>query len=139
MFRGSVCTLVCVLLWQLGAASPVPPAVFAQERAGRGPFSRHTLRPFWLSATMYGESVLFLRDDPAIRPRASLLIQPTRILSVCSSSGEVTYQEGRDYLWKPGTKEIVLPPRSAISFQRPQDLRRPAIQRTAKEVAQKLH
>ncbi|HUT88073.1 MAG TPA: SGNH/GDSL hydrolase family protein [Thermoguttaceae bacterium] len=126
MFRWSVCTLVGVLWWQLGAAGPVPSAVFAQERAGTGPFSRDTLRPFWLSATMHGESLLFVQDDPGGRPRASLLFQPTRILSLSSSSGEVTYQEGRDYLWKPGTKEIVLPPGSAVSFQRPQDLRRPA-------------
>ena len=75
---------------------------------------------------MHGESVLFVQDNPGDRPRASLLFQPTRILSVRNSSGEVTYQEGRDYIWKPGTKEIVLPPESSISFQRPQDLRRPA-------------
>jgi lysophospholipase L1-like esterase len=99
-----------------GAAAP----------AGEWEFSPAALRPFWLSSTMHGESVLFVQDDPGGRPRASLLFQPTRILSVRSSSGEVTYQEGRDYAWKPGTREIVLPPGSTIAARQPQDLRRPS-------------
>ena len=83
------------------------------------------LRPFWLSRTMEGESVLFIKGEAGAQPRAALLFEPTRILSVASSSGEVTYQEGRDYIWKPGTRELVLPPGSRIVFKTPQDLRRP--------------
>jgi acyl-CoA thioesterase I len=75
---------------------------------------------------MEGESVLFLQSQAAEQPRAALLFEPTRVLSVCSSSGQVTYKEGRDYVWKRGSREIVLPPGSRITFKRPQDLRRPA-------------
>ena len=81
---------------------------------------------FWLTDTMYGESVLFLKDDPGSSPRALLLFPPVRVLAVRDPSGEVTYAEGRDYVWKPATREIVLPPGSAIAFRKPQDLRRPA-------------
>ncbi len=88
-------------------------------------FDAAKLRPFWLSDTMQGETVLFIKANPDAPPTASLLFEPTRILSVASASGEVTYTEGRDYLWKPGTKEITLPPGSAIVFKTPQDLRRP--------------
>ncbi|MCU0872217.1 MAG: SGNH/GDSL hydrolase family protein [Pirellulaceae bacterium] len=102
------------------------PAAAADDSAGAWVFSPAQLRPFWLSTTMHGESVLFIQAADGSRPRAALLVPPTRIVSVCGSSGEVTYQEGRDYVWKPGTREIVLPPGSAICAKSPQDLRRPA-------------
>ncbi|HOW65605.1 MAG TPA: SGNH/GDSL hydrolase family protein [Candidatus Paceibacterota bacterium] len=85
-----------------------------------------TLLPFWLSRTMEGESVLFIRPDDSSPPRASLLFEPTRILSVRDSAGEKTYEEGRDYIWKRGAREILLPPGSRITFKLPRDLRRPA-------------
>jgi lysophospholipase L1-like esterase len=75
---------------------------------------------------MFAESVLFVQDDPGGPPQASLLFPPKRIVSVRDPSGAITYREGRDFLWKPGTNEIVLPPGSAIAFRKPQDLRRPA-------------
>ena len=107
---------------------PVLCAAFgsAAEPAERWCFRAAELRPFWRSTTMEGESVLFVRDSAGGEPRASLLFEPTRILSIRSSSGEVSYQEGRDYVWKPGTKEILLLPGSRIVFKTPQDLRRPA-------------
>ena len=40
------------------------------------------------------------------------------------SSGSITYQEGRDYTWQRGSKEIRLPPGSRIVFKTPQELRR---------------
>jgi acyl-CoA thioesterase I len=98
----------------------------AGDATGAWPFASEQLRPFWRSTTMHGESVLFLQADPNGRPRAALLFEPTRILSLKSAAGDITYQEGRDYLWQPGTKELVLPAGSAIAFKRPQDLRRPA-------------
>ena len=75
---------------------------------------------------MEGESVLFVKRDGGEQPSASLLFEPTRILSVRSSSGAVTYKEGADYIWKKGSSEIVLPAGSAIVFKTPQELRRPA-------------
>jgi lysophospholipase L1-like esterase len=75
---------------------------------------------------MEGESVLFIKGDTNAPPRASLLFDPTRIVSVTSSSGEITYRKGRDYTWKTGSHEIVLPAGTKIPFKTPQDLRRPA-------------
>jgi len=115
-----------VLLCLVVASQAVSPGAAADDSAKTWDFSPAQLRPFWLSTTMHGESVLFIQDPGDSLPRAALLVPPTRILSVCSSSGAVTYQEGRDYVWKPGTQEIVLPPGSAIGFKSPQDLRRPA-------------
>lgn len=113
--HSSRCLLLIVLLASPAvAAEPFAPRVFQPEQ----------LRPFWLSGTMYGESVLFVKETPDAPPSASLLLVPTRILSVTSSSGDVTYAEGRDYVWKPGTRQITLPPGSCIVCKRPEDLRR---------------
>ena len=80
---------------------------------------------FWLSSLMENESVLFIRSDDG-PPKAPLLFQPTRILKVCDSSGEVTYVQGQDFAWKPGSQEITLLSGSRVVFKTPQELRRPA-------------
>jgi lysophospholipase L1-like esterase len=90
------------------------------------PFDTARLKPFWQSDTMDGESVLFVQDGKDAQPRADLLFEPTKILSVCNSSGEVIYVEGRDYVWHPGTREITLPQGSRIPSKTPHELRRPA-------------
>lgn len=89
-------------------------------------FAAEPLRPFWLSTTMYGESVLFLQENGAAPAKAALLFEPTEIVAVRSSSGEVTYEEGRDFQWRPGWQELVLPAGSRIVAKTPQELRRPA-------------
>lgn len=100
-------------------------AVSGAEPAKPWAFNPVLLKPFWLTDTMQGESVLFLKNDAAGVPQASLLFTPTKIVSVCSSSGDVTYEEGRDYVWKANTNEITLPAGSKIPSFVPQDLRRP--------------
>ena len=100
--------------------------LFAEEPETSWEFSTASLRPFWSSKTMQGETVLFVREQLGGHAVASLLFEPTRILSVCDSSGDVTYQQGRDYTWQPGSKAIRLPAGSRIVFKTPQELRRPA-------------
>jgi len=112
--------LACVLTFGVCLVSP------ALGADSGWTFDARQLRPFWLSKTMEGESVLFIRPATNAQPRASLLFEPTRILSVRSASGAVVYQAGVDYLWQPGTREIVLPPGSRIVSQAPRDLRRAA-------------
>ena len=105
--------------------SLVATLVFAAEPAPRWRLDAAKLKPFWLSKTMEGESVLFIKEQGAARPKAAVLFQPTKILSVVSSSGQLIYVEGRDYIWQPGTREISLPAGSRIPFKTPQELRRP--------------
>ncbi|HRX81733.1 MAG TPA: SGNH/GDSL hydrolase family protein [Pirellulaceae bacterium] len=84
------------------------------------------LRPFWQGDTVEGESVLFIRDEATGEGRASVLFPITQVLTVCNSAGDETYEEGRDYVWRAGSCEIVLPVGSRIVSKVPQDLRRPA-------------
>ncbi|MHB0956707.1 MAG: SGNH/GDSL hydrolase family protein [Pirellulaceae bacterium] len=100
--------------------------VWAAEPEAQWKFSAEHLQPFWRSRTMHGETVLFVTNASGEAPKASLLFEPTRILCVSSSSGDVTYAEGRDYVWQAGSREISLPPGSRIVCKSPQDLRRPA-------------
>lgn len=95
-------------------------------------FDIRGLAPFWRSRTMYGESVLFVREAKDAPPSARLLFKPTRVLSVRSTSGLVTYVEGKDYRWQPGKAEITIPDGSAIPVKLPSDLlRKPGTQQFA--------
>lgn len=100
-------------------------SVFAADAPAPYRFDPASLKPFWLSETMDGESVLFVKEKADGVAAASVFFEPTKILSVRSSSGEVTYAEGQDYVWKPGTREITLPAGSKIPSKTPADLCRP--------------
>lgn len=84
------------------------------------------LRPFWLGDTVIGESVLFIKDETTGDAKASVLFPIRQVLAVRNSAGDVTYEEGRDYVWKPDSREIVIPGGSRIVSRTPQELRRPA-------------
>ena len=99
------------------AAEPEQPAWNYQPRF---------LRPFWKSDTVEGESVLFIRNVESGEATARVLFPIQEILAVRNSGGDVTYQAGRDYRWKRGSREIVIPKGSKIVTRTPGELRRPA-------------
>lgn len=84
------------------------------------------LEPFWQSDTMRGESILFVKTSEAKEATGELLFPVTKLLVVRNSTGDVTYEEGRDYRWEPGSRTIVIPAGSRIVVKSPDDLRRPA-------------
>jgi lysophospholipase L1-like esterase len=84
------------------------------------------LRPFWQGDTIEGESVLFIRDPSTGAGSASLLFPARRVLAVRNSAGDVTYEEGRDYVVQPDSREIILTAGSRIVSRTPRELRRPA-------------
>lgn len=88
-------------------------------------YSGEQLRPFWRGEIMEGESVLFVKDKTG-EARASVLFPIRELLSVQSSTGEIQYEEGRDYTWISGSREIVIPSGSRITTSTPDSLRRPA-------------
>lgn len=115
--------LVCVFL--IGIAR----LVIAQDPSGANPqweYQPHLLKPFWLESVMDGESVLFIRKEAASDGQAAVLFPIDEVVRVTNSSGDVIYQEGKDYLWKKGSREITCPPGSRIPQRMANDLRREA-------------
>jgi len=89
-------------------------------------YSADLLRPFWKGNVVHGESVLFIRDTTTDVAKAAVLFPVQKVLDVRNSAGDTKFEEGRDYVWKPETREIVLPVGSRIVSRVPADLRRPA-------------
>src|ERR1700709_2010534 len=67
------------------------------------------LRPFWQGDRVEGESVLFIKDGKTAEARASVLFLIRKVLAVRNSAGDVTYENGKDYSFQSGSREIVLP------------------------------
>lgn len=89
-------------------------------------YAPQLLRPFWQGDTVEGESVLFIKDATTNEAKVSVLFPVQAVLAVRNSAGDVTYEAGRDYVWKPESREFVLPAGSRIVSRTPQELRRPA-------------
>lgn len=92
----------------------------------RWKYNAKFLRPVWEGDTVEGESVLFIRDSKTGAVQASVLFPVLKILSVRNSAGDITYEEGRDYRWKPESRQITLPKNSRIVSRTTAELRRPA-------------
>ncbi|MBF0432221.1 MAG: SGNH/GDSL hydrolase family protein [Fibrobacteria bacterium] len=73
-----------------------------------------SMAPFWSTDTMYNESVLMMSSDGGA-PQAKLLFTPLDILSVKSSSLDVEYAEGVDWVWEDGVLKL-LSGSSAVSL-----------------------
>jgi lysophospholipase L1-like esterase len=64
---------------------------------------------------MIDESVLFVHPSHDVVAVARLLFAPTKILSVRNASQTEVYEDGRDYLWNPGTRTLTATLNSRIS------------------------
>lgn len=101
--------------------------IFAQEAAKpTWQYSADAMRPFWIGEVSEGESVLFIRDEKTGEARASVLFPIREVIAVKNSVGDVTYENGKDFVWKADSREIVIPAGSRIPTKTPQDMRRPA-------------
>ena len=102
-------------------------ALLAQDSTdSRWTYRPEQLRPFWLGDVVESESVLFVRDPKTGEARASLLFPVQNVIVVRNSAADVTYQEGVDFRFSSGSREIVIPAGSRVVTKTPQDLRRPA-------------
>ena len=99
----------------------------AEEQPKRSwEYSEDLLQPFWESNVMHGESVLFMRRAGDGEARALVLFPIERMISVKNSTGDIIYDEGKDYKWSKNSREIVLPSGSRIASSAATDLLRPA-------------
>lgn len=119
----SIGRLVCLSLTVL-VLGPVAEA--AEPGNSKWRYAPEHLRPFWQTDRMAGESVLFIRDTEGGEARASVMFPIKEMFSIRNSAGDLVYEPGRDFNWKPGSREIVLPAGSRIVSSTPGQLRRPA-------------
>lgn len=124
---------VVLKLIGFGCASPITllllvlqSTVLAAEPDPSWKYARELVLPFWEGDMVEGESVLFIRDPATGEARASVLFPITRVVAVRNSADDITYEEGRDFNWKPDSREIILPVGSRIVSRTPEALRRPA-------------
>ncbi|MFD0714683.1 DUF5722 domain-containing protein [Paenibacillus sp. GCM10027626] len=71
------------------------------------------MKPFWQGNMMNDESVLMISEDGSL-PEASLLFAPTNIVSVRNARHDLTYEEGRDWVFSEG--KLKLTANSRIPF-----------------------
>ncbi|MBQ6470956.1 MAG: hypothetical protein IJJ33_03150 [Victivallales bacterium] len=71
--------------------------------------------PFWEGNTVYGESLLFVREGGDLAC-ATCLFKPDKIIQLKSAFKGIVYVPGKDCLLEPGTRRIVLPQGSRIGF-----------------------
>lgn len=125
LLRTRICLPVAMVFWAAvgfgcriaNSDEPSPP---------QWKFVPELLRPFWQGTETYGESVLFIRDPETGEARASVLFPIRELRSVQDSTGAVTFEAGRDFQWKPESREIILPAGSRIPSRTIQEMRRPA-------------
>ena len=116
----TVISSALLVVFAVGTALPDEPT------KPRWNYDAKLLRPVWQGNTVEGESVLFIGDPKTGDAKASVLFPVLKILSIRNSAGDVTYEEGRDYRWKPESRKITLPTNSRIISRTPAELRRPA-------------
>lgn len=106
--------LLVAVMCLAGLATAADPP---QDIAARSEPGRLLAEPFWTSDTMVRESLLFVQQEGASTARASLYFAPDAILAIHSAAGDHPFKEKVDFTWKPGSRELVLTPGSAIPFR----------------------
>ena len=82
--------------------------------------------PFWTSTTQDRESLFFYQRKEGEQAWAPLLFPPDKILSVRSSNGTATYEEGKDFVLEKESGVLRLVPGSRIPFKTPGEIHPPA-------------
>lgn len=102
-----------------------------QSAAVAWQYSADVLRPFWQGRVVDGESVLFVRDASTGVARGQLLYPIEKVVRLTLATewhqaGGMVFEEGRDYSFERGGREIVLPAGSRVPSFTADQLRRPS-------------
>jgi len=111
-----------LLGWAAGAA-PAPAGEVSKEAMDT---VTGLLDPFWKSKTMRGEALFFAQRKAGEPLEARLLFPPEAVVSVRSATGEVTYEEGKDYALDKAAGVVRLLPGSRIPSKMPEEMYPPA-------------
>ncbi len=78
--------------------------------------------PFWNAPQVQGDALFFVQTENEPGAKALLLFTPDESPVIRSATLETTYEPGKDYEWKKGTREIILKPGTRIPFKNRADL-----------------
>jgi acyl-CoA thioesterase-1 len=115
--------------WTAIAGGLMLAGAMVSSPVGAGEVSKETmdtvnalLDPFWKSTTMRGESLFFGQKKAGDPLEARLFFPPEAVASVKSATGEVTYEEGKDYAVDKAAGVIRLLPGSRIPSKKPEEM-----------------
>jgi acyl-CoA thioesterase-1 len=73
--------------------------------------------PFWRSKVMQDEPILFIQEDGKPVATGRLLFTPRATPTISDPDHTMKYEDGKDYVWKPGSDTIELTATSRIPFK----------------------
>ena len=85
----------------------------APASAGRSPQGQS----FWRCKVMENEPVLFIRNEGQPAATGKLIFVPGAKPTVMAPDLVMKYEEGKDYVWKPGSNTIELTAGTRIPFK----------------------
>lgn len=91
--------------------------ILASENAAPDPTKAVLAQPFWKSKIMRNEPVLFVKEEGAEIATGRLLFKAGDKLKITSPDLKTLYENGKDYVWKPGSDTIELKVGSRIPFK----------------------
>lgn len=121
------CVGLVLLALDAGAQSSENSPGACRPLASDEALANSVTHPFWKSSHMDAETVLFELHSGETAATAKLLFTPTRIVRITSATAETVFEQGRDYLWAPGSNMLTLAPNSRIPFKTTAELHPPMI------------
>ena len=117
--------LSCVVWLSILLAVASSRNAIAQTKGHEWHFRPELLKPFWANGMVEGESVLFIKDEKTGQASTRVLFPIREVILVQNSSGDVTYESGKDYQVGADPREVILLAGSRIASFTAADLRRP--------------
>ena len=72
--------------------------------------------PVWTAAAIDADPLFFVQAEGSAAATAKLLLVPKTVPQLVKATHDVAYEAGRDFTWEPGSREILLTPKSQIPF-----------------------
>jgi len=111
------------LIMRVGLVYFAPISVYAAEQEIEKAAVTSLGEPFWSAKVMQNEPILFIQENDKSAPTGKLLFVPTGKLKLTHPDLLMAYEDGKDYIWKPGGKNIELTPNSRIPFKTTSQMR----------------
>ena len=120
MIRTMARVMVLGTLWVsvCGARAAAPESAAPSADEARAAAAKLALgQPFWKSAKMDNEPILFVQEKGQPVATGKLMFTPRAAPHLTAADPTTVYVAGQDYVWRPGSNVIALTPQSRIPFK----------------------